>query len=136
MPYTADLSSTGAHLVKPPSSIRTESLGTRLVGVGRGCQRGWPDDPPLVNYGPGAPAVLIRRHIHVVKTGPASAENLSLGSVTPADMPTFSAWSLLSLTVTAHGAPDVSRRAGRPLCLGFDRSEWPLHLPRGPRGDP
>lgn len=36
-----------------------------------------------------------------------------------------------------HGAwrTDVSRRAGRPLRLGYDRTEWPLHLLGGPCGD-
>lgn len=50
MPYSANLSSTGADLAKHSGCIRRELPGTRLVGAGHGCQRGWPDDLPLARY--------------------------------------------------------------------------------------
>ena len=62
--------------------------------------------------------------MHVVETGPVSPENLSLGGLTPAHMPAFSAWSLLTLTATAHGAPTY------PDELGV-RYVWDTTVPNG-----
>jgi HNH endonuclease len=59
-----------------------------------------------------------------VQTGSASPGDLRLGGVTSADTPTFSAWSLLSLTATAHGA------SAYPDELGV-RYVWDTTVPNG-----
>lgn len=56
--------------------------------------------------------------------------------MTSVDVPTFSAWSLLSLTATAHGAPTYPDELDVLLRLGHDRPERSLCLAWRPRGDP
>jgi hypothetical protein len=68
--------------------------------------------------------VLITRHMHMVETSALSASNLSLGKMTSASRPISSAWSLLSLTATAHGAPAY------PDELGV-RYVWDTTVPNG-----
>ena len=72
----------------------------------------------------GTPIIFIKRHMHVVATGSVSPGNLTLGEATSAGMPTFSVWGLLSLTVTAHGAPAY------PDELGV-RYVWDTTVPNG-----
>jgi DNA-directed RNA polymerase subunit RPC12/RpoP len=112
MPYPPNSSSSEADLVKWLSRVRRKPRRAELVGVGHWCQpagqslcsRFLSASSVVIAGRAGTPSVPIRRHMYVVRSASASPENLS-GGVISAGMPAFSAWSFLSLTVTAHGAP-------------------------------